>query len=98
MQTKLTLRLDDSLIEAAKQEAERRGMSLSRLVADLFRSLKAAKGGATDRSVGSEARSATNEDALRPLGARTQRLLGVLREAGVDADASKRHLEEKHLS
>ena len=40
MQTKLTLRLDDTLIEAAKAHADRRGTSLSRLVADFFRALE----------------------------------------------------------
>jgi hypothetical protein len=34
--TKLTLRLDDRLIEKAKQYAERSGKSLSQLVADYF--------------------------------------------------------------
>ena len=42
MQTKLTLRLDDQLIETAKGHAERRGKSLSRLVADFFEALSAA--------------------------------------------------------
>lgn len=36
MQTKLTLRLDDALIAAAKSESKRRGKSLSKLVADYF--------------------------------------------------------------
>ncbi len=40
MQTKLTLRLEERLIEAAKQHAEKRGKSLSRLVADFFSSLE----------------------------------------------------------
>jgi hypothetical protein len=36
MQTKLTLRLEDILIQQAKAYARRRGKSLSRLVADYF--------------------------------------------------------------
>ncbi|HEV7672479.1 MAG TPA: DUF6364 family protein [Thermoanaerobaculia bacterium] len=36
MQTKLTLRLEDSLIRAGKRQAERRGKSLSALVADFI--------------------------------------------------------------
>ena len=36
MNTKLTLRLDDELIRAAKQYAGRSGKSVSRLVADYF--------------------------------------------------------------
>lgn len=36
MQTKLTLRLDDSLIAAAKNHAHSSGKSLSQIVADYF--------------------------------------------------------------
>ena len=36
MQTKLTLRLDDELIDRAKQYAERTGRSVSQIVADYF--------------------------------------------------------------
>jgi hypothetical protein len=36
MQTKLTLRLDESLIQFAKEYSARSGKSLSRIVADLF--------------------------------------------------------------
>jgi len=37
MQSKLTLRLDDDLKERAKQLAQERGISVSRLVEDYFR-------------------------------------------------------------
>lgn len=40
MATKLTLRMDETLIETAKGEARRRGTSVSRLVADYFERLK----------------------------------------------------------
>lgn len=36
MQTKLTLRLDDQLIERAKRYGKRTGRSVSRMVADYF--------------------------------------------------------------
>jgi len=36
MNTKLTLRLDDHLIEAAKEYSAQTGKSVSRIVADLF--------------------------------------------------------------
>ncbi len=36
MQTKLTLRLDEDLIRQAKAYAEKRGKSVSRIVADYF--------------------------------------------------------------
>ncbi len=39
MQTKLTLRLDDELIAAAKSYAREHGRSLSQIVADYFASL-----------------------------------------------------------
>jgi hypothetical protein len=41
MQTKLTLRLDDSLIEKAKLYAKRSGKSVSQMVADYFIALSA---------------------------------------------------------
>ena len=41
MQTKLTLRLDDALIERAKAWARKRGVSLSQAVATLFEQLPA---------------------------------------------------------
>ncbi len=44
MATKLTLRMDETLIEQAKREAERRGKSLSRLVADYFERLERLRG------------------------------------------------------
>jgi antitoxin component of RelBE/YafQ-DinJ toxin-antitoxin module len=39
MKSKLTLRLDDDLKERAKQLADERGISVSRLVEDYFRLL-----------------------------------------------------------
>jgi len=45
MQTKLTLRLDEELIEQAKSYAGRMGKSVSQIVADYFRVLAAEKGG-----------------------------------------------------
>lgn len=43
MTTKLTLRLDDKLINQAKMTARAKGVSLSRIVEDYFRSLAAGK-------------------------------------------------------
>jgi hypothetical protein len=40
MDTKLTLRLEDTLIRRAKQEANRRGKSVSQMVSDYFNSLR----------------------------------------------------------
>ena len=36
MNTKLTLRMEESLIEQVKSEAKKRGISLSKLVSDYF--------------------------------------------------------------
>lgn len=40
MNTKLTLRMDDKLIESAKQYSARSGKSISKIVADLFTIIK----------------------------------------------------------
>jgi hypothetical protein len=39
MNTKLTLRMDESIVRKAKIEAKRRGKSVSRMVADFFESI-----------------------------------------------------------
>lgn len=43
MDTKLTLRIDDKLIRQAKEAARSKGVSLSRIVEDYFRSLAVRK-------------------------------------------------------
>lgn len=43
MQTKLTLRLDDQLVRAAKQHARQTGCSVSQMVADYFAIIAAGK-------------------------------------------------------
>ena len=40
MNTKLTLRMDDNLIESAKKYSAKTGKSVSRIVADLFEIIK----------------------------------------------------------
>ncbi len=40
MNTKLTLRMDDSLIKSAKEYSAKTGKSVSRIVADLFEIIK----------------------------------------------------------
>jgi hypothetical protein len=39
MNTKLTLRMDESIVRKAKMEAKRRGKSVSRMVAEFFESI-----------------------------------------------------------
>lgn len=43
MQTKLTLRMDDQLVRAAKQHARQAGCSVSQMVADYFAAIVAAE-------------------------------------------------------
>ena len=43
METKLTLRLDEELIAGAKEEARKRGTSVSQMVADYFRGIQSRK-------------------------------------------------------
>jgi hypothetical protein len=43
MATKLTLRLEEKLVKDAKKTARSRGVSLSRMVADYFKSLESQK-------------------------------------------------------
>ena len=78
MRTKLTLRLEQELIERAKKIAQRRGKSISRMVADYFQTLESVE---------------TDDRELAPL---TRSLRGILREAHVDEEDYRRHLEEKH--
>lgn len=80
MKTKLTLRLDDDLIELAKEEAETRGVSISQMVANFFRGLRSAKKPTSSQEVG-------------PI---TGELLGMLKGAKLSEDDRKRHLEKKH--
>jgi antitoxin component of RelBE/YafQ-DinJ toxin-antitoxin module len=51
MTTKLTLRLDDELIKQAKKTAQSKGVSLSRIVEDYFRSLMIWKEKATPETL-----------------------------------------------
>ena len=44
MDTKLTLRLDEKLIGQAKREARKRGISVSKMVADYFWGISAPRG------------------------------------------------------
>ena len=80
MQTKLTLRLEDQLIERAKAYAAQSGKSVSQVVADYFKLLTTEK-----------TRSAAPSTPI------TQSLRGLLREANLDEDDYKKHLEEKLL-
>ena len=79
MTTKLTLRIDDKLIERAKSHAQRTGKSVSRMVEDYFELLPDPR-----------------QTEHRPLPPIVSSLLGILRNANVDEEDYRRHLEEKH--
>lgn len=80
MQTKLTLRLDDSLVRRAKAYARRSGKSVSSMVADFFALLGPR-----------EKKNAEGE--LTPT---VQSLLGALGGKSVSEDDYYRYLDEKH--
>lgn len=84
MQTKLTLRIEDALIGQAKDYARQTGKSLSQIVADFFALL----GRQDDRGKSGE------KPKLPPV---TRSLDGLLADSGLDEEAYRRHLEEKHL-
>ncbi len=81
MPTKLTLRLDETLIAAAKAYARTQGRSVSVLVADYFAQL-------TDQ--------AASEKAQPPTSKITASLRGALADRDVDESDYKHHLEAKY--
>lgn len=82
MKSKLTLRLDDSLIKRAKRHAKRKGTSVSQMVADYFALIE------TD-----EPSSAIQE--LPPV---TASLAGILKNKNIGEEDYKKHLEDKFLT
>ncbi|MCB0079283.1 MAG: hypothetical protein KDE47_00050 [Caldilineaceae bacterium] len=90
MQSKLTLRLEESLIEEAKVYAREQGKSLSQIVADYFRALTLQR-----KNTSTDAKS---EIELGPV---TASLLGAFADVTVDDYKSLReeyidYLEAKH--
>ncbi len=79
---KLTLQMDEALIEEAKEIARQSGKSLSQLVADYFRELSVASRPHTSPRTG-----------LPPI---VKSLSGVLRGHGVDEADYRRDLREKY--
>jgi len=83
MNTKLTLRMDEHLIDTAKRYSDKTGKSVSRLVEDYFAFIAAEEG-------------ATATAAPTELTPRVRLLLGALRGAQVTEQDHKEHLEQKH--
>ena len=82
MQTKLTLRMEEDLIERVKSYSQKVGKSVSQLVADYIKMLPEAK-----QKSGKEAPN------LTPI---VRSMIGVLRGANIDEEDYRRHLEEKY--
>jgi hypothetical protein len=80
MQTKLTLRLDEKLIQHAKSFASDAGKSVSQIVAEYFTILL----------------SKENKPAAPSSAPITQSLRGLLKKPDLDESDYKRHLEEKY--
>jgi len=81
MQTKLTLRMEDRLINLAKSVAEKKGKSLSKMVADYFNAL---------------ANKEIAEDIIE-LPPNVKSLYGALADSGIDESDYKKYLEGKYL-
>lgn len=82
MQTKLTLRIEEELIDRAKSYSQRTGKSVSQLVADYIKMLP-----------GTEEPKEERAPVPTPI---VQSMRGVLRGARIDEEDYRRYLEEKH--
>lgn len=82
MPDKLTLRLDQKLINRAKKHAKEHGTSVSKLVANYFEALESPE---KDRI----------EESLPPI---TKSLVGVLEGVDISKEDYRKYLEEKHSS
>ena len=81
MNTKLTLRLNNKLINNAKKYAKKEGKSLSQLVSDFFTAIISKN-------------QNLNMSNLKP---NTSKLHGSLKNISIAKDAYKKHIEKKYL-
>ena len=81
MNTKLTLRLNDELINNAKKYAQKEGKSLSQIVAEFFKALSSRK-------------QSLHDFKLKP---NTSKLYGSLKNTEISQDDYKMHIERKYL-
>jgi hypothetical protein len=81
MQTKLTLRLEEALIQQAKNYAKENGKSLSKVVADYFKVL-------------TEKTKVTENVKIAPV---TSSLIGILDSSILEKNDYKKYLEDKYL-
>lgn len=81
MQTKLTLRMEDKLINLAKSVAEKRGKSLSKMVADYFQII---------------VKKEISEEIIE-LPPNVKSLYGALADSNIDESDYKKYLDSKYL-
>lgn len=87
METKLTLRMDENIIRAAKKYAQKQGVSLSKLVADYLRIISV------------KTHPSKNKAVFEPTPILSE-ITGVLQKASRHKDLREEyrdHLEEKYL-
>jgi hypothetical protein len=89
MSTKLTLRIDEDLIQTAKEYASQRSTSVSQVVSRYFELLSREN----ERYWG----HASTDQAVSDLPPITASLWGVLEGKDVDVEEYHKHLEEKYL-
>lgn len=82
MQTKLTLRIEKDLIEAAKKYSKKRGISVSQLFSDYLLIISKV--------------DEPPEDLTPPLPPITQSLKGILSKKNVQEKSYKKYLEDKY--
>lgn len=81
MNTKLTLRLNNELIDAAKNYAKKEGKSLSQIVSEFFAAISSKKINSQNMK-------------LKP---KTSKLYGSLKGSLISKDDYKKHIEKKYL-
>ncbi len=82
MNSKLTLRLDESLIKFAKEYSEQTGKPVSRIVANLFEMIK------------NEKLTKESKDTVPPT---VSSLRGILKGKKINENEYKKHLVDKYL-
>ncbi len=82
MNTKLTLRLEQSLIERAKAYAKREGKSVSQIVADFFNAIDS---------------KSVKKKGNQKLGPISKQLYGAIKDNSIPQNSYQEHLERKYL-
>lgn len=92
MSSKLTLRIDDEVKDAAKTLAKRRGESVSQMVEDYFRLLLESEADAGPDPAGSmDAQDEEPASEINELGPITRGIAGALQSAEAESEAAPLH-------